>query len=276
MAINKDSLKARANNISREMNISQNIVYNRFFFDAFLARLVVSRYRSRFVLKGGLYLSNVLGIESRNTMDIDFCIKNLSMDKQSIINLVNEVAEININDGIAFKVINSKDIRLDDPYGGYQIKMLGKLDNVKCEFGVDIAAGDPIVPSEQNYNYKCLITGEVLPIKVYSLESVIAEKLQTLLSRGIVNSRSKDFYDLYVLRKTQFENVDIKMLKSAFDKTFKHRNFVFVKQSALELLDEISENKQMNDRWVSYAKNNNYASGLSFKNVVCSIKEWLE
>ena len=276
MMINKDSLKARANNISKKMNISQNIVYNRFFFDAFLARLAASSYKDKFILKGGLYLSSLLGVSSRSTMDIDFCLKQLSMEKDNLIKIVAEVLDIGVDDGVSFKIISSDDIRMDDPYGGYQIKILGKLENVKYEFGIDVATGDPIVPSEKSYDYKCLVTGDVLPIKVYSLESVIAEKLQTLLSRGIANSRSKDFYDLYILRKTQLENVNKETLKKALSETFKHRNFTIAKEDALALLDEITNNEQINVRWASYVKNNEYVSDLELKEVISTIKEWLE
>ena len=276
MMINKDSLKARANNISKKMNISQNIVYNRFFFDAFLARLAASSYKDKFILKGGLYLSSLLGVSSRSTMDIDFCLKQLSMEKDNLIKIVAEVLDIGVDDGVSFKIIGSDGIRMDDPYGGYQIKILGKLENVKYEFGIDVATGDPIVPSEKSYDYKCLVTGDVLPIKVYSLESVIAEKLQTLLSRGIANSRSKDFYDLYILRKTQLENVNKETLKKALSETFKHRNFTIAKEDALALLDEIINNEQISVRWTSYVKNNEYASGLELKEVISTIKEWLE
>ena len=276
MMINKDSLKARANNISKKMNISQNIVYNRFFFDAFLARLAASSYKDKFILKGGLYLSSLLGVSSRSTMDIDFCLKQLSMEKDNLIKIVAEVLNVGVDDGVSFKIIGSDDIRMDDPYGGYQIKILGKLENVKYEFGIDVAIGDPIVPSEKSYDYKCLVTGDVLPIKVYSLESVIAEKLQTLLSRGIANSRSKDFYDLYILRKTQLENVNKETLKKALSETFKHRNFTIAKEDALALLDEIINNEQISVRWTSYVKNNEYASGLVLKEVISTIKEWLE
>ena len=276
MMINKDSLKARANNISKKMNISQNIVYNRFFFDAFLARLAASSYKDIFILKGGVYLSSLLGVSSRSTMDIDFCLKQLSMEKDNLIKIVAEVLDIGVDDGVSFKIISSDDIRMDDPYGGYQIKILGKLENVKYEFGIDVATGDPIVPSEKSYDYKCLVTGDVLPIKVYSLESVIAEKLQTLLSRGIANSRSKDFYDLYILRKTQLENVNKETLKKALSETFKHRNFTIAKEDALALLDEIINNEQISVRWTSYVKNNEYASGLELKEVISTIKEWLE
>ena len=152
--VNKDSLKARANNISKELNIAQNVVYNRFFYDAFLSRLAVSTYKNKLILKGGLYLSSILGVDTRNTMDIDFYLKKVSMDKELIMRLIEEVSSINIEDGIVFEVVGSTEIREDDIYGGFQVKLLGRLDNVKYQFGIDVATGDPIIPSERNYNYK--------------------------------------------------------------------------------------------------------------------------
>lgn len=275
MQINKDSLKARANNLSNELGISQNIVYDRFFFDSFLVRLSISPYKNKFVLKGGLYLSSVLGIDTRSTMDIDFYIKHLSMEKENIVRLITDIAMIDLNDGVTFKVLGSSDIRLDDQYGGFQVKVVGKLDNVKYEFGIDVATGDPIIPSERNYDYKCLVTGETLPIKAYSLESVIAEKLETILARQIANSRSKDFYDLYILRKTQLVNVDKNILKKAFEETCKYRGFNISKKDALSLLEEIKLNTQMNKRWNSYVKRAKYAAGLAFEEVINLVIEWI-
>lgn len=275
MRINKDSLKARANNISSQLGISQNVVYDRFFFDAFLARLSISPYKDKFVLKGGLYLSSVLGIDTRSTMDMDFYIKHLSMEKENIVRLIKDIVNIGINDGVTFKVVGSSDIRPDDQYGGFQVKVVGKLDNVRYEFGIDVATGDPIVPSERNYDYKCLVTGETLPIKAYSLESVIAEKLETVLARQITNSRSKDFYDLYILRKTQLDNVDKGVLRKAFDETCKYRGFNISRESALTLLDEIKQNVQMNNRWNSYVKRAKYAAGLTFEEVINLAIEWI-
>lgn len=198
MKINKDSLKAKANNISKELNISQNVVYNRFFYDAFLSRLSKSKYNNQFILKGGLYLSSILGINNRSTMDIDFYIRKISMEKDKIVDIIKEIISTNVDDGIWFEIINIGNIRNEDQYGGFQITILGHLDNVKCQFGIDIATGDPIIPSEKNYEYKCLVTKESLALKVYSLESVIAEKLETILAKSIFNSRSKDYYDLYI------------------------------------------------------------------------------
>ena len=274
--INKDSLRARANHISAQLNISQNVVYNRFFYDAFLTRLAKSKYKSRFVLKGGLYLSSLLGIDTRSTMDIDFFVRKISMEKNKVVDIVKEIATTDVCDGIAFEVVGVGDIRKEDPYGGFQIVVCGRLENVRCQFGIDIATGDPIVPSERSFQYKCLVTGEELPLKAYSLESVIAEKLETILARSISNSRSKDYYDLYILRKTQLLNVDAFLLREAFHQTCLYRSFEISKIDAQTLMDEIGENEQINNRWNQYCKKVKYTADLSFKEVITSIKAWID
>ncbi len=274
--INKDSLKAKANNLSKELNVSQNVIYNRFFYDAFLSRLAVSVYKERFILKGGLYLSSIFGIDSRSTMDIDFCLRKVSMEKDKIVKMIKEIASIDIGDGVSFEVIGASDIRGDDLYGGFQIVLLAKLDNVRYQFGIDIATGDPIVPMERTYDYKCLVSGVTLPIKAYSLESIVAEKLETVLSRGIANSRSKDYYDLYILNKTQSNNINIEVLKDAYHQTCNYRNFSISKTAARNLTSVISDNQQINKRWIAFGKKVKYADGIAFKDVISSVNEWID
>ena len=276
MKINKDSLKARANNLANELGVSQNIIYDRFFYDAFLSRLVISRYKDKFVLKGGLYLSSLLGINNRSTMDLDFYLKSIAMEKDNIVSIIKEISALDLDDNISFTTIGSEDIRQEDIYGGFRIIILGKLDNVRHQFSIDVATGDPIIPSDRDYDYKCLVTGEVLPLKVYSLESVISEKLETVLSKGIANSRSKDFYDLYILRKTQIKNVNVDILKQAFEKTREYRNFYIDKEDALSMLEMLKENSLVDARWIAYCKNSKYVGNLPFEEVIMAIKEWVE
>lgn len=275
MRINKDSLKARVNRISKELSIPANVVYDRFFFDAFLSRLAVSPFNDRFILKGGLYLSNVFGVDTRSTMDMDFYIKKLKMEEESVIETVTQIAGLDLNDNISFRVIGTEGIRPEDPYGGFRVKAVGRLENVRYEFGVDIATGDPIVPSERKYGYKCLITGDTLLINAYSLESVIAEKLETVLARQFANSRSKDYYDLCVLRKTRMDEVDLSLLKKAFKQTCEYRRFAITKNDALALIEEIGVNSQIKSRWFAYTRRNAYAHGMIWKDVIKSIIEWV-
>lgn len=212
----------------------------------------------------------------RSTMDIDFYIKKISIEKNKIINVIEEVSSIDLNDGIIFQILKINNIRINDRYGGFQIAILGKLENVKCQFGIDVATGDPIIPKEQNLKYKCLVTGEILPLKVYSLESVVAEKYETILSKGISNSRSKDFYDLFVIKKFEINNININVLNKAFSKTCSYRNFEINKNDALNILNMISSNKEILKRWESYCKNVGYTGELSFQEVMDSIIGWTD
>lgn len=275
MRINKDSLKARANNIAKKYSVSQNIIYDRFFFDAFLARLAASPYKDSLVLKGGIYLSSLLGIENRSTVDIDFYGKHIKMEQLVVENIIKEISSMDINDGITFTYLGTLTIRKDDQYGGFQISLRGKLENVREDFSIDVATGDPIVPSERSFEYKCLVTEEVLPLKAYSLETVVSEKLQTILSKSIANSRSKDYYDLYILEKTQKDNIDITFLKKSFEKTCKYRKFSITKENALELLSVIENNEQIQLRWRVYSSKNKYAN-VNFAEVVEAIRFWVE
>ena len=276
MEINKDSLKARANNLANELGVSQNIIYDRFFYDAFLSRLAISKYKDKFVLKGGLYLSSLLGINNRSTMDLDFYLKSIAMEKDNIVSIIKEISALDLDDDISFTIVSSEDIRQEDIYGGFRVIILGKLENVRHQFSIDVATGDPIVPSDRDYDYKCLVTGEILPLKAYNLESVISEKLETVLFKGIANSRSKDFYDLYILRKTQIKNVNVSTLKQAFEKTCEYRSFNIDKEDALSMLEMLKENSLFDARWIAYCKNSKYVGNLPFEEVIMAIKEWVE
>lgn len=273
MKINKEALKAKVNSLAKKLNVSHTTIYNRFFFDAFLTRLSSSQYKDKFILKGGLYLSSLLGINNRSTMDIDFCLKKIKMEKEEIVKIIKDVISIDINDGITFKYINIDDIRENDIYGGYQVVIQGRLNNVRHQFGIDVATGDPIIPKEKGYEYECLVTKEILSLKVYSLESIIAEKLETILSRGITNSRSKDYYDLYIIMKTQRNIINKEILKEAYKETCSYRNFFINENEALLLLEEVNKNTLMKTRWNAYCRNVKYSEGIEFNEVIDSIKE---
>ena len=197
------------------------------------------------------------------------------MRQEVVLQSLKDITEINIDDGVTFKINGITNIRLDDQYGGFQIKIVGKFDNIKHEFNVDIATGDPIIPSEWDYSYECLLTGELLSIKAYSLESVVAEKLETVFARQIANSRSKDFYDLYVLRKLKKDEFDKCLLQRAFLESCKYRQLIIGKNEAISLLNEIGNNKQINDRWEAFTKRMKYANNLAFNDVITSILDWI-
>ena len=272
MKINKDSLAARINRISKEKGINANVLYSRYFFDCFLMRLAKSKYADKFILKGGLYLSSILGIENRSTMDIDFLIQKIKMEHDNIVLIVKEICNQSLDDNVNFKYIGDSKIKKDDIYGGFSIVLEGNLENVRQRFDIDLATGDVIYPKECNYEYGCITTNETINLKSYSIESIIAEKMQTFLVKGVLNSRSKDFYDLYILEKMYFNNNNINAIKKAFYMTCKNRNCKISKDEACDILESVKANIIQQNRWDSYSKSTKYASGILFDDVLEAIR----
>jgi len=268
MPFNKISLQAKINTLANKTGVHQNILLKSFFFDAFIKRLAASRFSNNFVFKGGFLLSSSLGIDLRSTMDIDFLLRKLNLDRENIIKVIKEVAFIDVNDGVAFEFKSINEIRQEDDYGGYNVTLLGKLENIKETISVDIAMGDPITPNAINYEYKCLFDNDILKFKAYNFETIIAEKLQTILFRGIANSRSKDFYDLYIIHKLRWDNIDKNILKNAFENTCNYRETIFTKEEATMILNNISNDSIMESRWKPYRIRNEYVEGIEFKATV--------
>ena len=276
MPINKNSLQARINNLSTKTGVHPNILLKSFFFDAFLKRLAASKYADKFVFKGGFFLSTSLGINLRSTMDIDFLLRKMNLTMENIVNVLKEVSLIDIGDNVTFEYQNINEIRQDDEYGGYNIVLLGKLENIKETISIDVATGDPITPSAMDYRYKCLFDEEILSFKAYNFETILAEKLQTILFRGIANSRSKDFYDIFIIYKLRWNDIDTKVLKEAFVNTCNYRGTVFAKDEALRIVDRIKNDSQMESRWKTYSKRNQFAKNIEFKDTLNPLETIIE
>lgn len=275
MKINKQSLQARVITIAKEKGVLPNVIYYRFFFDAFLLRLTVSSFKDRFVLKGGLYLSSLYGIDNRATVDIDFLLSKMSLEQNTLVKATEAICQIDIGDGVLFHVVNVSAIRPEDIYGGFRLQIQGNLENVRQLFDIDVATGDPIIPAEANYQYKCLVTKEIIPLLAYSLESVLAEKMETFLAKGIDNSRSKDLYDLYILNKFEREKMEKDAARIAFQETCLHRGFEVTKKQAQKTTTAILENRLCQERWERFAKKS-YASGISYEEAMESVNAWLD
>ena len=276
MPINKNSLQARINNLSTKTGVHPNILLKSFFFDAFLKRLAASKYADKFVFKGGFFLSTSLGINLRSTMDIDFLLRKMNLTMENLMDVLKEVSSIDIGDNVTFEYQNINEIRQDDEYGGYNIVLLGKLENIKETISIDVATGDPITPSAMDYRYKCLFDEEILSFKAYNFETILAEKLQTILFRGIANSRSKDFYDIFIIYKLRWNDIDKKVLKEAFVNTCNYRGTVFAKDESLRIIDRIKNDSQMESRWKTYSKRNQFAKNIEFKDTLNPLETIIE
>ena len=276
MKINKNSLQARINNLSKELNVHVNVLLVSFFFDAFISRLAKSIYADKFVFKGGFYLATLLGVKNRYTADIDFLLRKESMDENRLREIFSDIIATNADDSITFEIADISPIRDEDAYGGFSILLTGHLENVRQSFHVDVATGDPITPTDIEYSYQSLISNETIAFRAYNLETVVAEKLQTILSRGMLNSRCKDYYDIYIINQLQRKNISIPDLKKAFVTTCQYRKTPFEKEESLLLLEEISKSDILQTRWKNYAKKSSFAKDVPFEATIESCKEILD
>lgn len=276
MKINKNSLQARINNLSKEMGVHANVLLVSFFFDAFISRLAKSIHADKFVFKGGFYLATLLGVKNRYTTDIDFLLRRESMDENRLREIFTDIIAIDADDSITFEISDISPIRDEDAYGGFSILLTGHLENVRQSFHVDVATGDPITPKDIEYSYQSLISNETIAFRAYNLETVVAEKLQTILFRGLLNSRCKDYYDIYIIHQLQWRKISIPDLRKSFETTCQYRKTPFEKEESLLILDEISKSDIFQTRWKNYAKKSSFAKDVPFEATIEACKEILD
>ena len=263
--MNSQQLKDKIRNISKEKNTDFNTLLRLHMYDRFLERLSVSKYKDNFILKGGFYLSTLFGVESRNTMDIDIAFRNANFNEKAIINMIKEIISIETGDNAKIEFLGISPIRGDDEYGGFRIELLTKIDNIKEKFHIDIATGDPITPKEINYKYKPLLKDNYINLWAYNIETVLAEKLETILSRAELNGRIRDFYDVYLIYTKDWDNVNMKNLKQAVEVTFKKREYTGNPVQTLEL---IMDSSVLKEKWKSYQRKYDYANNIDFDDIL--------
>lgn len=268
--MNSDKLKHM---ISKKSNGNQIVTLNlfqRFYFERLLERISKSKYSGQIILKGGLLLSSIIGSDERTTKDMDTTLKGIPLTKEIIEKIFNEILNIDLNDGVSFEIIGIKDIRLEDEYGGFRINILSKLDNNKTYITVELTTGDVITPKEVKYSYNCIFENKKIPIMAYPIETVLAEKFQTIISRGILNTRLKDFFDIHVLMNTKINN---KTLIKAIINTFNKRNTLFDINEFYIIINELEESKEMNKLWIEYQNKNRYAEDIKYIDTIKSIEK---
>ena len=265
------SVKDKLRNIAREKNVDFNCVMRFYMYDRFIERLSKSQYRNNFVLKGGFYLSRLFGIDNRSTMDIDAAIRKAKFTNSNIIKMITDIINININDNVKLNIIKTEPIRTEDEYGGLRITIVFNLENIKDQFHIDVATGDPIYPGPTSFNYESLIDNEVYKVWSYNLETVLAEKIETILSKLETSSRMKDYYDIYLIYK--FSKIDIAKFRKAVEKTFEKREFDADLATNLNI---VKNSKILREKWASYSRKNNYAKNISYDETINCLTEFIE
>lgn len=271
--MNSMQLKDKLKNIVKDKNINFNILLKFYMYDRFIERLSKSRYKDNFILKGGFYLSTLFGIENRSTMDIDTAFRNDDFSEKRILEIINEIISIDNDDNIEMEFLSVEPIRDEDEYGGFRVTILSKLENIKEIFHVDIATGDPITPKEIKYKYRPFLYEKDIEVWAYNIETVISEKIESILERGALNGRMKDYYDIYYIFTKHWNIVNKKHLNMAIEKTFKKRNY---NGNPFEDIELIKKSKSIIVNWNSYSKKNSYAKVISFDKIIECIEKVLE
>ena len=271
MSNSAQAVKDKLKNISRK-NVDFNSVMRFYMYDRFVERLSKSKYKDNFILKGGFYLSKLFGLDNRSTMDIDTAIRKAEFTEENIIKMINEIINIDVGDNVKFKIEKTETIRDEDEYGGLRITINFMLENIKDKFHIDLATGDPIYPRPDNYRYESLIGDEVYKVWSYNLETVLAEKLETILSKLEISSRMKDYYDIYLIYKFKFDKIDKEKFRGAVEKTFKKREF---DADLITNLNIVKESKVLKDKWISYSRKYSYARDIEFEETLKCLEQFI-
>ena len=272
--MNKDKVMSMIKMKSEESGVSVNTLLLLYFFEHFLEGLAESAYRTDLILKGGFLLSSIMGIETRTTMDMDMSMRNRSMNEETLVAIFEDIARLSSDEDLKYEVTRVEPIKIADQYPGFKAHILGRLQNIRQPFSIDIATGDPITPGAVEYCYRSVLDdSKEIHIVSYNLETMIAEKTETLVSRKTDNSRSKDFYDLYIILTLREDEIDKSILLSALINTFDYRRTTFDLDEIIEDLEDVREDDGFRNRWDLYCKKNAYVGDMDFDQLLTTIED---
>jgi predicted nucleotidyltransferase component of viral defense system len=265
------SLKAKIKNYAKDNNIAAQVVLQNYMFERFLERLAKSDYREKFVIKGGMLIAAIVGLDTRSTMDLDTTLKNLPLTEDTVQKAMKTIGNIDLEDEVIFEIISVSPIRKDDRYGGLCVRLNAVYDTIVTPLSIDVSTGDVITPSAVQYEFGGIFDDELrIRLWGYNIETVMAEKLETVLSRGIFNTRPRDYYDIFILATTQ--KYDRVMLKEALKATAEHRGSSVRIFDTDTILDAISNSDELMEMWRKYQKKFAYAKDISYEDVIGAVR----
>ena len=274
MKRNTMSFKAIINNMAKENNVAAQSVLQTYMLERLLERISISKYKDNFILKGGMLISAMLGIDSRTTMDMDTTIKGFPLTKDNITNIMDEICNIEIKDNVTLKINKVDLIREDDDYGGYRITFEAKYNNeMPVIMKIDITTGDKITYKEIEYSFTLMLEDRKIQIWSYNVETIIAEKFEAIVKRGVLSTRIRDYYDVYMLINTQSKIIDKKTLKDAITLTAQHRETSKIIKDWKKIVEKIANDSKMRQQWKRYQKDNFYAEEIEYKDLINAISK---
>ena len=268
------SFKAKINNLSKEKKVAPQSVLQVYMLERLLERIAVSPYKDNFILKGGMLISAILGMSSRSTMDMDTTVKGFELTEENATKILKEICAIELDDDITFKMNKIELIREEDDYNGYRETFEAKFKNaMPVIFKIDITTGDAITYKEIEYDYNLMLEDRKIPVWSYNLETILSEKFEAVIKRGITGTRIRDFYDVYMLINTQEENINKKLLTVAINLTSEHRESTDLIRDWKKSLELLRNDEDMQKRWKVYQKTYFYAKDIEYSELIASIEK---
>lgn len=266
-------LKDLIRNLSKKKSADAQILMRNYMMERFLERISVSKYQDKFILKGGMLVAAMVGLDARATMDIDATIKGADVNVEAVENIIAEIVSVPLEDGVTFRIKQISEIMDEADYPGVRVSMETEFDGVRTPLKIDISTGDVITPKEIQYHFKLMLEDRSIEVWAYNLETVMAEKLETVISRNITNTRMRDFYDIHILLSLYGNTLDTKVLGEALQATARKRETEYHLKDAQEIFDEVQGDSGMEKLWKAYQKKFSYAADISWETVMESVRE---
>lgn len=261
------SLKAKIRNIAKSKNIPAQVILQNYMFERFLNRLSVSEYKEKFVLKGGMLVAALVGLDNRATMDLDTTLKNLPLTPVAIEKALNEIFEIDLSDDVKFALKGISPIREDDIYGGYRVALDAIYETIITPMTIDVSTGDVITPNAVQFNFTGIFDDKLnFELWAYNIETVLAEKVETILRRSVFNTRPRDFYDAYILISTQKFDKDV--FAEALERTIEHRGTRSQINDYMDTMTIIENSDALKKMWSNYQKQFAYAKDVEYSDII--------
>lgn len=276
MGFTPEQIKGRIKSVAKQNNADARTLMRIYMMERFLERLAQSEYRDNFIIKGGILVTAMIGVAHRSTMDIDTSMKNLNLSAEDALRVVNQVKDIDLDDGVSFEVKDASNIMDEMEYPGIRVTMNANVGRLITPLKIDISTGDVITPRAIEFNYDLLLEDRSISLWSYNLETILAEKLQTVLARGILNTRMRDFYDIRMLLDTYEDKVNKAVLKDAFAATCKKRGTDPLQEQAEEIIKIIEADEQLQVLWRAYQKKYSYAAEIDYASVINGVRKLMD
>lgn len=266
-------LKDLIRNLSKEKAADAQLLIRNYMMERFLERISLSAYRDKFILKGGMLVAAMVGLDARSTMDMDATIKGVNLNIEDVEKLIFSIMEVPIDDGVTFRVKSISEIMDEAEYPGIRVSMVALFDGVMTPLKIDISTGDAITPREVRYSFKLMLEERTINVWAYNLETVLAEKVESIISRAVTNTRMRDFYDIYILQQLYGETLDREVLQDALLATARRRGTERHLAETGEVMYEVENSLVLQRLWTAYQKKFSYAAELDWGNVIMAVRE---